>query len=80
MYKCMNCNAVFDKLQVYSRWQHEPDAEPPEWDGCPYCSSAFVIKLRQCVICGEYEDRGCEIKKTGDFICAHCLNEVDGDG
>lgn len=77
MYRCLNCGAMLPRLQVFVRWPLEPDADPPSWEGCEYCHSADVVKVRQCSVCGEYESVGYEVVDTNEFICRDCLTEVD---
>ena len=76
-YRCLNCGAVLPRLQVYIRWQSNPNADPPSYEGCAYCHSDNVVKVRQCIICGEFESVGYELIDKGDFVCKKCLTEVD---
>lgn len=77
MVRCLNCGAILPRPQVFIRWQLEPDADPPSWEGCEYCHSPDIVKVRQCSVCGAYESLGYEVVDSDEFICKNCLTEVD---
>lgn len=75
---CGACGSVFDDTRHYTEYTREGELID-EWDGCPYCASSFIFDAYKCDICGEWSGDGYRIKKSGDFICSHCVKPVGVD-
>ena len=78
MFRCDNCGAMFETPKVYTKWGYSTSDElPPIWDGCPYCASEDILRIRQCIFCGEWSAKGYIIKDRNDFICKNCVEEIN---
>lgn len=77
MYRCLNCNAHFDKPEVYVRWGEQTNDDPPMWDGCPRCGNRIILKVHRCSVCNEVSGFGYRVKLSGDFICDDCLERIE---
>ena len=55
MYRCQECNAVFEDTVEELELHPEIDGEFYErYDVCPSCGSGAIREVEECIICGEY--------------------------
>lgn len=76
MYRCDNCNTVFDEPKQYEE-KHNLDAPPYErYMGCPECGSSEYEEFVTCDRCGEYIACDDSITVGTSRVCEICYDEM----
>lgn len=72
MYKCRNCNHVFEEGEQKRHVEHHEDCYTEYFDLCPVCGSEDFDETLYCKICG-----GEFLKEElyGGKICEDCIDE-----
>ena len=81
MYKCLECDEIFEEAKTYSE-DYTPGGASEggsfiyRWQACPCCEGAYR-EARVCDACGEYEveDDGEYIDQ--DWLCKKCLENLE---
>ena len=81
MYKCLECECVFETPKTYSEDRtpggaFEGGSFIYRYEACPNCEGAYR-EARMCDACGEYEieEKGEYI--DNDWLCENCLNKLE---
>lgn len=82
MYKCLECERIFDRPRTISEdltpgGAFEGGSFIYHYEVCPYCESSSFKELKECDNCGYYE-----IKENGEYIkkqwlCESCIEEME---
>lgn len=74
MFLCLDCGDLFSTPKSYSD-SHGLDYGAERWNGCPYCSGAYVSTF-ECSECGEFITG--KYVRIGDFkYCDKCFDVND---
>lgn len=72
MFKCVECDRVFDEPICWKEGRGEYWGEPcyEGVAGCPYCKGGFE-EAEQCAVCGEWF----YLHELQGGVCEECINE-----
>lgn len=79
MYKCDECNNVFEQpIDVVYEVHTELTGSPKEYKpGCPKCKSPYIDDAYVCVRCGEYISASEAYFDGENVYCENCLEDTD---